>query len=66
MSIVTKRISGKILSSIISIPQDMKNEELEITIRSLNTKGKRFSKLYSSPVKVSNIKTLSRESLYER
>lgn len=65
-AIIKKRINGRILSGIVQIPPEMKNEELEITIRQIKRKDKKFSKLYLSPVKVDRIIIPSRESLNDR
>lgn len=66
MSVLIKRISGKILSRVIALPDKMKNEDLEITIIPVNKKRKQFSKLYTAPLKVNKITIPSRESLNER
>jgi len=65
-AVIRKRINGRILSGIVSIPPEMKNEELEITIRQIKRNEKKFSKLYLSPVKVDSIIIPSRESLNNR
>jgi hypothetical protein len=64
--LIRKKISGKILSRVLSIPSELKNEELEITIRQIKKPEKKFSKLYSSPVKVDSIIIPLREKLNDR
>lgn len=55
MSNIRQTIAGKKLAKFVKIPGELKNKELEIIIRPVIRKKNRFSKIYSSPIKVDSI-----------
>jgi len=55
MPVVSRTINGKKLSKLIQIPSNMKDKELEITIRPVGRKSPDIRKLYTRPIKVDTL-----------
>ncbi len=66
MVYIRQKIKGDKLSKFINIPDDLKNKELEIIVQSISKPNNKFSKIYSSPVKVRMIDIPSRKDRNER
>lgn len=69
MKSYTTIVRGKTIERLVDMPKEFRGLDLRLTLTPVTTgkkKKERFSKLYSKPVKVSNICIPSKEEINER
>jgi len=59
-------LSGKEVGRFISIPDEFREIDLEITMKPVNKKKNRFAKLLMNPIKVEDILIPTKNEIHER
>ena len=59
-------LSGKAVGRFISIPDEFREIDLEITMKPVNKKKNRFAKLLMNPIKVEDILMPTKNEIHER
>ncbi len=59
-------LSGKEVGRFISIPDEFREIDLEITMKPVNKKKNRFAKLLMNPIKVEDISIPTKNEINER
>ena len=59
-------LSGKEVGRFISIPDEFREIDLEITMKPVNKKKNRFAKLLMNPIKVEDISIPAKNEINER
>ena len=58
--------SGKEVSKVIDLPDELKESELKVVIVPLRKKRDRFAELFLNPIKVEKIHIPSKDEIHER
>ena len=59
-------VHGKDMGKVIDLPDEYKNLDLQVVIKPIVRKKKRFTKLLANPIRVKNIVIPSRDDIHER
>ncbi len=59
-------VHGKDMSKVIDLPDEYKNLDLQVVVKPIVRKKKRFTKLLANPIRVKNIVIPSRDDIHER
>jgi hypothetical protein len=63
---IRQKINSKILAKFFKLPDELKDKDLEVIIKPVTKRRKKFAKIYSTPIKVRNIRIPSRSERNER
>ena len=66
MKIYSTVVSGRKLSKLIKIPDELQETELKVVIRPVRKKKERFTGLFMNPIRVTKISIPSRDEIHER